>query len=77
MKKLSNEDKLQIMDNAIEPLIKGLSPDVIANCITATLKAYLNSDDAIDDEDEMRDNTIYSSAIAVRLFNLLYQWYED
>lgn len=77
MKTLSNEDKLQIMNNVIEPLIKDLSPDVIANCIAATLKVYLNSNDAINDEDEIRDNTIYSSGITVRLFDLLGQWYED
>lgn len=50
MKVPTNEDKLQIMNNIVEPFIKDLSPDAIASCIQSILKEYRNSDAAINDK---------------------------
>ena len=77
MKTLSDKDKLQIMNNVVEPLIKSLSPDTTASCIASTLKAYLNSGDAVNDEPEIKANTIYASGIAIKLFDYLMLRYED
>ena len=77
MKALTNEDKLQIMNNVVEQFIKDLSPDVIASCIQSMLKEYLNSDTAINEEPEIRANTIFAAGIAIKLFDYFMYWYED
>ena len=43
MKTLSNDEKLRIMNEGIEPFMRKLSPDVIASCIASTLRVYMNS----------------------------------
>ena len=77
MKTLTNEDKLEIMNDIVEPLIKYLSPDVTASCIQSMLKEYLNSDAAINQEPEMRASTIFAAGIAIILFDDLRSRYED
>lgn len=75
MKALNNEEKIRFMNNIIEPFVNNLSPDVVAGCIASMLKSYLNSADA--DNAEIRANVIYSTGIAVKLFDYLMSWYED
>lgn len=76
MKTLSDKDKLQIMNNVVEPLIKEISPDVIASCTSSMLRTYLNSEDYTNDQPEIQASMIYSAGSVVRLYNLLATWYE-
>ena len=76
MKVLTDEDKLQIMNDVVEPLIKEISPDVTASCTSSMLRTYLNSEDYAKDEPEIKASIIYSAGAVIRLYNLLATWYE-
>ena len=52
MKTLSNDEKIRIMNEGIEPFMRKLSPDVIASCIASTLRVYMNSSEYTNDEDD-------------------------
>lgn len=77
MKALSNDDKIRIVDQVVEPLINKLAPDVIASCITSTLKTYLNSPALDNDEAEVRASVVLSAGLTLDFLNQLMIWYED
>ena len=77
MKTLSNDEKLQIMNEGIEPFMRKLSPDVIAGCIASTLRVYMNSPEYTKDEVEMRSSVVLSTGLTMDLLNYLMLWYED
>ena len=77
MKTLSNDEKLRIINEGIEPFMKKLSPDVIASCIASTLRVYMNSLEYTKDEVEMRSSVVLSTGLTMDLLNYLMLWYED
>lgn len=77
MKALSNDDKIRIVDQLVEPFFKKLSPDVIASCIASTLKAYLNSPALDNDEAEIKASIVLATGLTMDFLNQLMIWYED
>lgn len=77
MKTLSNDEKLRIMNEGIEPFVRKLSPDVIANCIASTLRVYMNSSEYTNDDVEMKSSVVLSTGLTMDLLNYLMLWYED
>lgn len=77
MKVLSNDDKIRVVDQLVEPFFKKLSPDVIASCIASTLKVYLNSPDFNSDEAEIKASVVLSTGLTMDFLNQLMIWYED
>lgn len=77
MKTLSNNEKIRIMNEGIEPFMRKLSPDVIASCIASTLRVYMNSSEYTKDEPETRSSIVLSTGLTMDLLNYLMLWYED
>ena len=77
MKQLDNIDKLRIVENVIEPALKALDTGVALSCMDSFLKAYVESDDFINDEPDARVAMIHSMGIIMRMIDLLESNYED
>ena len=77
MKTLSNDEKLRIMNEGIEPFMKKLSPDVISSCIASALRVYMNSSEYTNEGVEMRASVVLSTGLTMDLLNYLMLWYED
>ena len=77
MNTLSNDEKLRIMNEGIEPFMRKLSPDVIASCFASTLSVYMNSSEYTNDEPETRASVVLSTGLTMDLLNYLMLWYED
>ena len=70
MKTLSNDEKIRIMNEGIEPFMRKLSPDVIASCIASTLRVYMNSSEYINDGVEMKASVVLSTGLT-KLFDVM------